>query len=177
MEKAENNNQKAESEKIGKSAEENSPKVLFQTDIRSNIVPKRGIWWHVIFTLIFVVVNGVVIYFNDWALLFFIVVAAGYSLWRGHEGHQMTLVIDADGVMVNTRKFKFDAIESYYFGLFGDNVTFNFFLMKKYVPRLTYLLLDEGDADKIRKVMQEKVPETEPMDERITDFIVRKLKM
>lgn len=169
--------EEAEDTRKDQAGEQEEAKVLFSCDVVSNIVPKRGIWWHVIFTVIFVFGSGIVIYFGDWALLFFLVVAAGYSLWRGHEGRRMTFTIDTEGVKINDRRFRFNNIDNFYFGQFGDNHTINFFLTKKYIPRLTYLLLEESDLEKIRKFLQDKVPETEPAGEAISDFIIRKLKI
>lgn len=152
-------------------------KELLRCNVVSSKIPHRGTWWYVAFTVIFVVLSSVIIYFGDWSLLFFIVAASGYSLWRGHESSQLTLTITNLGIRINNRRFGFEKVDSFYFARFGDDASVNFILSKKYLPRTSYIFLSHDDAGKARALLQNYIPEIEERDESISDFIVRKLKI
>jgi hypothetical protein len=142
-----------------------------------NKIPPRGFLWYAIFTVIFIVATGLIIYFVDWALLFFVVVFGGVTLWRGNKGTEISLEIGSESIKINDKVFAFDTIESFYFSRIGDDFTVTFQMVKKYLPRLTFIFSDSIYVDQIRKRLGDKVPETEQREENMLDFIIRKLKL
>src|SRR3990167_9753477 len=100
------------------------PSVKLQ--VTDNKIPHRGVLWYILFTFVFLGASGLIIYFRDWALLFFVVVFAGITLWRGNKGTDITLEIDNEGVKINAKKFFFEQIESWYFSRIGGDFTINF---------------------------------------------------
>ena len=146
-------------------------------DVMDYKVPKRGVWWHIVFFLVFIISGGLSIYFMDWALLFFIVVFAGYTLFRGAHGTTFKLSVDKDGIKINNKFFAFGSIESFYLSESGDSNTVTFQFIKKIYPRLTFLILDRKNTEALRSDLGEKVPETEYREEKFSDFFVRVLKL
>lgn len=142
-----------------------------------NKIPHRGVLWYVVFSLIFLVSSALIIYLSDWALLFFVVVFSGVTLWRGNMGTDINVGIYQEGIKINDKEFFFDQIESWHFSSIGDDYTVSFQMVKKYLPRLTFIFTDENYIDKIREGLGGRVPETEPREESIVDFLIRKLKV
>jgi len=164
-------------ETIDSRLEDLETQVLFSCPIVSNVIPKRGIWWHIIFSLIFISLSSLLIYLREWAFLFFLVITAGYSLWRGHDGKEMTLQVDGQGVKINQRRLLYQNIDNYFFGTFGQHKIINFVLTKKYLPKASFLFVNNEDAEQLRKYLQDRVPEAEEAEEGWVDFIARKLKI
>jgi len=150
---------------------------LLKIEVTDNKIPPRDTLWYVCFTVIFLGLNALFIYQRDWSLVFFIVAAAGVTLWRGHSGRDMTLEIGHDGIKVNSKSILFDQIESFHFAMIGDDATLVFLPVKKHLPRITLILMDDSKVGKIREYLGDKVPETQTRDENIIDFVIRKLKL
>lgn len=149
----------------------------FSIKVTDNKIPNRGFLWYVLFSLIFLASSAIIIYMGDWPLLFFVIVFAGVTLWRGHAGREMDFEIDQNGVRIDEKKFLFEQIESWYFSRVGDDVTVNFQLVKKYLPRLSFILTESMYLEQTRKSLESRVPEIEPKEEGFIDFFIRKLKI
>lgn len=160
-------------------AEKQSPagNGAFSCKVMDYKVPKRGIWWHVIFFLAFIVSGGLSIYLTDWALLFFIIVFAGYTLFRGTQGTTFDLLADKKGIRINEKYFAYGIIESFYFSGSGESTAVSFQFTKKLYPKLTFLILDGKNVEALRKALGSKMPETEAREEVFSDFFIRKLKL
>ncbi len=145
--------------------------------VTDNKIPARGLLWYIIFTIVFLGSAGLIIYLRDWALLFFVIVFSGVTLWRGNKGAVMDLEVGSDGVKVNNKTFLLDEIESFYFSRIGEDFTITFQMMKKYLPRLTFIFIDYKYLEQIRQRINDKVPEREPREESYVDLLIRKLKL
>lgn len=142
-----------------------------------NKIPTRDILWYIFFTVMFLTVSATSIYLRDWALLSFVVVAAGVTLWRGNRGIDIILTVDNKGIKIDSKQFFYNHIENFYFSNIGEHATVTFQPLKKYDPRITLILLEEGSVEAIREKIGDNVPEKEPRDEGFLDFIIRKLKI
>ncbi|RJO62273.1 hypothetical protein C4544_00280 [candidate division WS5 bacterium] len=149
----------------------------FRIKVTDNKIPNRGFLWYIFFSLVFLASSAIIIYIGDWPLLFFVIVFAGVTLWRGHAGKEMDFEIDQNEVSIDEKKFPFEQIESWYFSRVGDDVTINFQLVKKYLPRLSFILNESKDLKQTRKALGSRVPEIEPKEEGFIDFFIRKLKI
>jgi len=145
--------------------------------VTDNIIPHRGVLWYIFFTFVFMGSSALIIFYTDWALLFVIIVVAGVLLWRGHQGTKMSLEITEKGIKVNNKKFSFDDINSFYISKIGDNATINIILIKKYLPKLTYIFFNDEDMLQIKKRIEEHVPTMGKRDESYIDLIIRRLKL
>lgn len=155
-------------------AKKDSAVSLGMTD---NKIPHRGVIWYVFFVLTFLASSALIVYLSDWALLFFVVVFAGVTLWRGNMGTNIKFAINQEGIRVNEKMFLFNQVESWYFSTIGDDFTITLQMVKKYLPRLTYIFDDEKYLEQLRKALGDRIPETEPREESILDFVIRKLKI
>ncbi len=142
-----------------------------------NRVPKRGVLWYIIFSVIFLAFSAFLIYIRDWVLLSFSMIFSVATLWRHNIGKEINITIDSESIVINNRKFFFYQIESWYFSMIGDDFTITFQLVKKYLPRLTYLFNDPKYIDQLRKNLGNKIPEMVPKEESYVDLIIRKLKI
>jgi len=151
--------------------------VSYVCEATDNIIPHRNVVWYVFFTITFMIASTLVIFFADWPLLFVVIVAAGVILWRGHEGTKMKIEVTNEGILVNNKKFLFDNMNSFYISRIGEDMTINIILMKKYLPKLTYIFFQKEDAEKVKTIMEKKVPTMEQRKESYVDLIIRKLKI
>lgn len=163
--------------KNSENAEKTGNQGAFRLKVRDHKIPQRGILWYLIFTLLFIFSTTVIVILMDWFLLFFVICFAGYTLWRNTLGHEITLEINDSEVRVNTRTIPFDEIESFHFSSSGNDFTITFHMMKIYLPRLTFIFEDEKNINKLAERLDRHVPETEPKEENIPDFLIRKLKI
>jgi len=147
-------------------------------DVTDNKIPPRGTQWYIGVTLAIMISTGLVIYLQDWYLLFFIIVFSGVILWRGHKGSSINLGFDDEGMSLNKKRFSFDDIDTFYFSKFGEDTTITFRMIKRYYPRITFILSSNEDSQIIRqRLVTAEVPESESRDEGFMDHITRKLKL
>ncbi len=143
-----------------------------------NNISKRGFLWYLLFSIVFISVSAVSIYYGQWVVLFVTAVFALAILWHGQKNHSMTFEITQRSILINRREFLFQTISEYYFSMSGAEGAVNIVLRKKALPVLTYILPGgEKDLVLIREGLGDKIPETEPRQESITDILVRVLKL
>lgn len=149
----------------------------YSCEVTDNIIPHRGTLWYVLFALASMVASAIIIFRSEWVLLVVVVISAGVLLWRGHQGKRMSLEINAEGAKIKEKTFFFDDIDNFYLSRMGENETINISLLKKYLPKLTYIFLNADDAQKVKEELDKRVPEMEQRKESYVDFLIRKLKI
>jgi len=140
-------------------------------------VPHRGPVWYSLFIFSFVVLNGISIYFREWFVLFFVFVFYVGTLWRGHMASSFEIMPDDECMVANGKKYYYENIESYYFSRNGDDLVLNLHFLNKFYPRMSFTLVDSKQGEYIRNILSHEVPETRPEEERLTDLLIRKLKL
>ncbi len=146
-------------------------------EVTDNYIPHRGIPWYVCFVIVFMVSSALVVFFADWAILFVLVAAASVLLWRGHQGVRMNLEVTEKAIIIQNKTFMFDKINSFYISPIGDHLALHIILMKKYVPKLTFIFFNHDDADEVCRKMDPYVPFQGLKDESYIDLLIHRLKL